>query len=65
MTTVAMMACKWNGFPKSGWQVRWEGLRPLLGETVSEVTVTSDTLGRLDASADKGPPRRPQGAESW
>jgi hypothetical protein len=32
LTAVAMMACKWNGFPKSGWQVRWEGLRPLIGD---------------------------------
>ena len=31
LTATAMMACAWDGFPKAGWKVRWEGLRPLLG----------------------------------
>jgi hypothetical protein len=30
LTATAMMACAWNGFPKKSWNVRWEGLRPLL-----------------------------------
>ena len=30
LTATAMMASAWNGFPKKSWQVRWEGLRPLL-----------------------------------
>jgi len=38
LTAVAMMACGWEGakdgdnpgFPREGWQVRWEGLRPWL-----------------------------------
>jgi len=30
LTATAMMACAWNGFPKKSWDVRWEGLRPLL-----------------------------------
>ena len=30
LTATAMMACAWNGFPKGSWNVRWEGLRPLL-----------------------------------
>jgi hypothetical protein len=29
LTAAAMMACAWNGFPKN-WNVRWEGLHPLL-----------------------------------
>jgi len=30
LTATAMMASAWDGFPKAGWKVRWEGLRPLL-----------------------------------
>jgi hypothetical protein len=29
LAATAMMACAWNGFPKA-WNVRWEGLHPLL-----------------------------------
>jgi hypothetical protein len=29
LAAAAMMACSANGFPKKGWSVRWEGLRPL------------------------------------
>jgi len=29
LAAAAMMACSPNGFPKKGWNVRWEGLRPL------------------------------------
>jgi len=30
LAATAMMACAWDGFPKRKWNVRWEGLRPLL-----------------------------------
>jgi hypothetical protein len=30
LAAVAMMASAWQGFPKDGWTVRWEGLQPLL-----------------------------------
>jgi hypothetical protein len=30
LAAVAMMSAAWNGFPKSKWRVRWEGLRALL-----------------------------------
>lgn len=30
LIAVAMMAAAWNGFPRKGWSVRHEGLRPLL-----------------------------------
>lgn len=29
LAAAAMMACSPNGFPTKGWNVRWEGLRPL------------------------------------
>jgi hypothetical protein len=32
LTAVAMMACKWDGFPRRGWRVQWEGLRPLMSD---------------------------------